>query len=175
MNSFIDIDIYIYLDYVYIHTHTQAHRQTHEWESANIFVIYLCVHLFIATNHGWLTLSRTVSGCCGNLLWYLNPLSGLADNTLCSKLNFNIATVRQWSLGNNVCYAGFASCVHLLELLWGINKSTFISCLLPECRQQTVVKPHCPTLLKLKTGLPLSISFFLFSVLSLSLCSCMWD
>lgn len=167
--------IFIFIWTMFTYTHTQAHRQTHEWESANIFVIYLCVHLFIATNHGWLTLSRSVSGCCGHLLWYLNPLSGLADNTLCSKLNFNIATVRQWSLGNNVCYAGFASCVHLLELRWGINKSTFISCLLPECRQQTVVKPHCPTLLKLKTGLPLSISFFLFSVLSLSLCSCVWD
>lgn len=121
--------IFIFIWTMFTHTHT------HEWESANIFVIYLCVHLFIATNHGWLTLCRAASGCCGHLLWYLNPLSGLADNTLCSKLNFNSATVRQWSLGNNVCYAGFASCVHLLELRWGINKSKFISCLLPECRQ----------------------------------------
>lgn len=174
MNSFIDIDIYIYLDYVYIHTHTGTQTDTRMGERKYLCDIFMCA--FIYCNKSWLTDSLShCCGCCGHLLWYLNPLSGLADNTLCSKLNFNIATVRQWSLGNNVCYAGFASCVHLLELRWGINKSTFISCLLPECRQQTVVKPHCPTLLKLKTGLPLSISFFLFSILSLSLCSCVWD
>lgn len=148
------------LIFIFIWTclHTQTEIHTNGRVQISLWYIYVCIYLLQQFTADWLSLSRNVSGCSGHLLCYLNPLSGVADNTLCSKLNFNIATVRQWSWGNNVCYVRFAFCVHLLELRWGINKSTFISCLLPECRQETVAKPHCPTLLKLQPGLPLSLS-----------------
>lgn len=159
------IFIFIWTMFTYTHTHRHTDRHTNGRAQISLRYIYVCIYLLQQIMADWLSLAVLV----GVVAIYYGTLTP-CRNTLCSKLNFNIATVRQWSLGNNVCYGGFASCVHLLELRWGINKSTFISCLLPECRQQTVVKPHCPTLLKLKTGLPLSISFFLFSAFSLSLC-----
>lgn len=126
---------YWYL-YIFIWTlfllFTQIQTETEQQESANNFVIYLyvCVCLFIATGHGWVPCWRRCGwmfqepSLLAHILWVC---VGIADNTLCSKLNFNMKPLG-YQDSHEGCYHTMQNCVHL-ELRWGINKSTFILCL----------------------------------------------
>lgn len=96
MNTFIDIDIYIFLFELCL-LFTQIQTETEQQESANNFVIYLyvcvCVCVFIYCNWPWLSALLTAlwvsqeSSLLAHILWVC---VGIADNTLCSKLNFNM-------------------------------------------------------------------------------------
>lgn len=94
MNTFIDIDIYIFLFGLCL-LFTQIQTETEQQESANNFVIYLyvCVCVFIYCNWPWLSALLTAlwvsqeSSLLAHILWVC---VGIADNTLCSKLNFNM-------------------------------------------------------------------------------------
>lgn len=94
MNTFIDIDIYIFLFGLCL-LFTQIQTETEQQESANNFVIYLyvCVCGFIYCNWPWLSALLTAlwvsqePSLLAHILWVC---VGIADNTLCSKLNFNM-------------------------------------------------------------------------------------